>query len=121
MRPVRLPVDRMVTYARDHRGKTVGAELLVLCFAVGAAVIALWCHVRWPRLTPRSNRRLLIHVVAAFGVLQLVTAAPYGVIGTPRLVAVMLVVALVVGALTYAFLAALWVVQALANALRGMT
>ena len=98
----------------------MGTELLTLCFAVGAVLLAVWCRLRWPGLTPQSHRGLLIHVFGAFVLMRVLLATPDAALSGPRLLAISLVVVLVVGALTYAFLATLWLMQALADALRGM-
>jgi hypothetical protein len=98
----------------------MGTELLTLCFAVGAVLLAVWCRLRWPGLTPQSHRSLLIHVFGAFMLLRVLLATPDAALSAPRLLAISLVVVIVVGALTYAFLTTLWLLQALTDALRGM-
>ena len=83
----------------------------------GAAVLALWIYVRWPRLTPSKLVNVLVHVCAATaaavlcrGVVPLV-AGP----GTiPAAFAAVFVVALPV--LVYVLLTALWTMTALRSA-----
>ena len=92
---------------------------LIAALAIGAALLALWCFVRWPRLAPATARGAVLHAILAFGAMQL-AATGLGVAAETSLNgAVLALIALVVPALTYAFLAALWMLRLFAGAPRG--
>ena len=93
---------------------------LISSVTIGTALLAVWCLVRWPRLAPQTFRGAMLHGLVAFGVLQ-VSAMGLGVAaGVTRALAAMALIALVVPALTYAFLAALWVMRLFAGTLKGV-
>ncbi len=77
----------------------------VLALAAGAALLALWIHVRFPALAPERLPRAVAHLVLAFVLLQL---AP-GLGGSLAMVVGLFLV--VLPALTYAMLCSLWLIQ----------
>ncbi len=83
----------------------------VLALAVGAALLALWIHARFPWLAPERLGRTLVHVAAAFLVLQLTVQ-----VGDSTLTVAALFL-LVLPALVYAQLCMLWVVRLAQTAL----
>ena len=78
-------------------------ELFVLALAVGAALLAMWLHTRFPDLGPQKPGRLIVHIVAA---LVLLNAIPG--IGGSTLAAYAVVFGFVLPALVYTFLATIW-------------
>lgn len=83
----------------------------VFALAVGAALLAVWIHVRFPALAPERLGRTLAHAVVAFALLQL--APP--LVGPAALLAGVFLV--VLPALVYALLSAIWMLRHLQTAL----
>jgi hypothetical protein len=87
-------------------------QTLVLVLALGAALLALWIDVRFPRLAPQDFRTAALHVLAALLTVQLLLASGathWGSASPAAMVASMMTVSL--PALTYEFLAALWLIK----------
>ena len=84
----------------------------VLVLASGAALLALWLHVRFPALAPERLGRTVAHVAFAFALLL---AVP-GIGGSPVTVLAGLF-GLVLPALVYALLCAIWMLQHFQTAL----
>jgi hypothetical protein len=77
----------------------------VVALAIGAALLAAWTHARFPSLAPERLGRTLAHLVAASVLLNL---AP----GFGQLVgAFAAVFLLVLPALVYALLSAIWMLE----------
>ena len=87
-----------------------GTFMVVL--TLGAGLLALWLHARFPALAPESIGRAIVHAAAAFVLLQ--TAAA---LGTASLTAFATVVLLVLPALVYALLCTIWILKAAQTAL----
>lgn len=83
----------------------------VVALAAGAALIAAWCHVRFPSLAPERLGRTMLHLVAA---VALVSLAPTAASGHSLFVALFCVV---LPALVYAFLSTLWMLRLAQTAL----
>jgi hypothetical protein len=81
-----------------------GGTFLV-ALVVGAAALALWLHVRFPGLAPKSLRRRGFAAVAAFLLVGVVPVAATAL----SLLGVFLPV------LVFSFLTALWLLQVLAD------
>jgi hypothetical protein len=81
-------------------------EMFVLALAVGAGLLAMWVHVRFPKLAPARMVNTLFHTGAAF-VLLMLTPGLGG--ATPAGFA--LVFMFVLPALVYALLCTLWVLK----------
>lgn len=92
---------------------------LLLPLACGAALLALWSYVRWPGAAPRSFRGAILHVLLAFGLLQLGTLPLEAAAGSSTGVAVLALLGVILPVLTFAFLASLWVMRLFADALNG--
>jgi hypothetical protein len=92
---------------------------LLLGLALGAALLALWSHVRWPRAAPRSFRGAVLRVLVAFGLLQVGTVPLDAAAGTSTGIVVLAIVGVVVPLLTFAFLASLWIMRLFAETLKG--
>jgi hypothetical protein len=78
----------------------------VMALTVGAALLALWTHVRFPSLAPERLTRTIAHVVAAFALL--LTLPGLGHSPTTVLAGVFL---LVLPALAYALLCTIWMLK----------
>jgi hypothetical protein len=76
----------------------------VLVLAAGAALLAMWTHVRFPSLAPERIGRTVMHSVGAFVLLKLAAGAP-----SEASVLVPLFL-LVLPALVYALLCVIWVI-----------
>lgn len=94
-------------------------QTYVICMAVGAAVVALWINVRFPRLMPWKMGRLLIHLVLALVAVQAVSPAMGSVLSL-RIPAASLaaVFAIAFPVLVYNFLVGAWLIR-LAQASAG--
>ena len=77
----------------------------VLALAAGAGLLAMWVHVRFPSLAPERLGRTILHAATAFALLKL--TAVFGESPT----AFALVFLIVLPALVYALLCAIWVLQ----------
>lgn len=94
--------------------------MLIAALAIGAALLAVWCYVRWPRLAPKTIRGVVLHSILAFGAMQLAaTGLGFAADSSAQAAAFGLIV-FVVPALTYGFLAAFWLMRLLAGAVKGV-
>ena len=80
--------------------------LFVLALAVGAGLLAVWAHARFPGLAPERLGRTILHAAAAFGLLQLTA-----LFGEGSATAIATVFLYVLPALVYALLCTIWVLQ----------
>jgi hypothetical protein len=80
-----------------------GTFLIVL--TAGAALLAMWLHVRFPSLGPDRMARAVVHAAAAFVLVRVAGGVGDSLTG---FAAVML---LVLPALVYALLCTIWVLQ----------
>jgi hypothetical protein len=85
---------------------------------VAAAVLALWVVARYPRLGPKSIRSALAVLCAAFVVMQLSSLGVVPLLGLPHGVYLTLFCC-VLPSFFAGFLAAAWLMRALAGALGG--
>lgn len=90
-------------------------EVFALALACGAAALALWVHVRAPKLEPGSLRVLALHAVVAFVLMQLIPAS-----GGSVAFAYVVVFAVALPLLVYAFLVAIWFLRLLQNVATSM-
>ena len=98
----------------------MSASTFPLVLAVGAALLALWVHVRFPNLGGGGWRRVLVHMAAGFVILQALmpTALSNAVeVGAPG-VAVAAAMGIALPAFTYVFLSSIWFLR-LAQGLLG--
>jgi hypothetical protein len=75
----------------------------VLALAAGAALLALWTHVRFPSLAPERIGRTVIHSASAFVLLKVAAGVEAGATAAVPLFL------LVLPALVYALLCVIWV------------
>jgi hypothetical protein len=92
---------------------------LLLPLALGAALLALWSYVRWPDVAPKSFGRAIVFVLLAFGLLQLGTLPLDAAVGASPGLVVLALLGVILPVLTFAFLAALWVMRLFADAIKG--
>jgi hypothetical protein len=97
----------------------LGIHGFVLTLAVAAALLALWCHVRWPGAAPATWAAGALRVLAGFLLLQVGVIVLEQAVGISPGMALLAVVGVVVPALTFAFLTSLWVLKLFADELRG--
>lgn len=109
-----------VDAAGDWRFGTIssGGQLL-LAITAGAALLALWCYVRWPSTAPPTLRGAVLRALIALPLLQVAAVTLGAATGRSRELTLLALLVVVLGALTYAFLATLWVFRLFADALKG--
>lgn len=92
----------------------------LIALTVGAGALALWIHVRFPDLAPKSIRIAVVHVGAALLVGQLVAPAAHTLLpdGNAMLHGLLVTFAFGLPALIYALLSSIWVIQIAQGALR---
>jgi uncharacterized membrane protein len=100
----------------------VTGTLFLVCFALGAAALALWALVRLPGFAPSSIRGALLHVGASLVFMHL--AVPFGITYAADRGTTLAVLAGVLGAalpaLTYVFVATLWALRVAQDAMPGL-
>jgi hypothetical protein len=82
-------------------------SMFVLALTGGAGLLAMWIHARFPRLAPERMAPSLLHALMAFALL-LLTEASVGE-GSGALFAA--IMCLVLPALVYALLCAIWILR----------
>ena len=84
----------------------MSSSAFVFVLSIGSALLALWIHVRFPKLAPENVGKTLLHTGLAFALLRL---SP-GMVESP-LMALITIVVLVVPALSYALLCSIWMLK----------
>ena len=97
----------------------MGIHVFVLTLAVAAALLALWCHVRWPGAAPAGFVAGALRLIAGFLLLQLGVLVLEAAVGVSFGMALLAIVGVVVPVLTFAFLTSLWVLKLFADSVRG--
>jgi ABC-type Fe3+-siderophore transport system permease subunit len=102
-------------------GTEVGlsSSTFAVCSLLGAAAVAVWLDLRFPRLTPATVKSILLHVGGALVAAQLLSPLAFHFLTGSRASTLAVVFVVALPALTYALLVALWVLRFLANASRG--
>jgi hypothetical protein len=85
----------------------MSVQLFVAALATGAALLALWLHVRFPKLAPASAVRTIVHLALA-GVVLFFFVPETGGSASAAFSAAFLVV---LPGLVYAFLASIWMLR----------
>jgi hypothetical protein len=80
---------------------------------IGLGLVALWLHVRYPRLRPGSITRALAHVAVSFGAFALLPSA------LDILPQLFLALALLIVSLTYVLLSWVWLLARILQDLSG--
>jgi hypothetical protein len=85
-------------------------EMLEPAMFVGLGLVAVWAHLRFPRLRPGSLLRAILHVAASFGVFALLPAAVSVLLplAPSPAQARYFVLALLIPALTYVLVSWIW-------------
>ena len=99
----------------------MSTNAFVAVMAFGAALLALWCHVRWPGAAPRSLTSAVLRVFAGLALLQVGLFALDVVAGMSPGVVLLAIVGVVVPVLTFSFLSGLWILKVFADQLHGVT
>jgi hypothetical protein len=97
----------------------MGIGGLLLGFAVGAALLALWCHVRWPGAAPANLLGAGLRALLGFVLLQVGVIVLERAVGASTALALLALVGVILPVLTFAFLTSLWVMKLFADALKG--
>jgi hypothetical protein len=97
----------------------MGIAGLLLAIAFGAALLALWCYVRWPGAAPGSLTGAVLRALLGFALLHVGAVGLESAAGASTGFAVLAVVGVVVPILTFAFLTSLWIMKVFADALKG--
>ena len=87
----------------------------IAALAIGAAAIALWAEVRFPKLGPDRVVGALLHLLAATVAAQLVVPAALDAVAN-KILAVFLIA---LPTLIYIFLTAIWIMKLARNAMGG--
>ena len=90
----------------------MSSNAFVCLLSFGSALLALWVHVRFPKLAPEQIGKTLLHTGLAFALLRL---SP-GMVESPTM-AIITIVVLVVPALSYALLCSIWMLKHVQTAL----
>ena len=95
------------------------SQQLLIAFTIGTAALALWSYVRWPGVAPATMNGAVLRVVIAVALLHgSLGMLKLGIEAFPTL-AIVLVVAVVVPVLTFAFLSSIWLMKVCADRMRG--
>jgi hypothetical protein len=95
----------------------MSAQAILLCYAAGAAALALWWVARFPRVGPHRPTGALAAMLGAWAGMTLALALFDGVAGTGRYGAAAAMTLLVLPALTAAF----WATACLLRSLLAST
>ena len=106
-RPRRFPLS-----LKALEGKHMSKELFVLALAVGAALLAVWTHARFPKLAPERMGKTLLHTGVAFVLLKLTPG-----LGDSTLAMFPGVFLILLSALVYGLLCSIWVLKLAQTAL----
>jgi hypothetical protein len=90
----------------------VSNQVFVLALAAGAGMLALWIHVRFPKLSPERMGKTLLHTGFAFVLLQLTPG-----LGDTAVSMFMGVFLFILPALVYALLCTIWMLRLCQTAL----
>lgn len=97
----------------------LSAQLFAFCFLGGAAAVALWIDVRFPRLAPQSIRGATLHIGATLVVAQILVPLATAALTGSRALALLATFAVGFPSLVYSLLAAIWVLRLAHAGLRG--
>jgi hypothetical protein len=97
----------------------LSSQLFAYCLLGGAAAIALWVDVRFPRLAPQSMRAAMLHIGATLVVAQIVLPLATSVLTGSRALALLATFAVALPSLVYCLISAIWVIRLAHAGLRG--
>ena len=90
--------------------------LVITAIGVGSAVIALWVHVRFPKLAPEEYRYVVLHLMGAHVVARSVVPTGMSLVASRPLVAVF---GVALPGLVYLFLSWIWLIRLAQQSLGG--
>ncbi len=90
--------------------------LVIAAIGVGSAVLALWVHMRFPKLAPEEYRIAIFHLLGAHIVARSIVPGGMTLFTGQPLVAVF---AVALPGLVYVFLAWLWLIRLAQQSLGG--
>jgi hypothetical protein len=98
-------------------------EIFPSAVLVGMGVVAMWVHVRFPRLRPQSIHRIFLHVVLSFGLLCFGPPLSHAVVRAHPGVdaAVVFFLAVVVPLVGYLLLSWVWLFTRVVDDVRSRT
>jgi uncharacterized membrane protein len=94
-------------------------QSFLLTVGLGAAAIAVWVYVRFPKLAPANLQAALLHVGAALLLGRIIAPAALQSSGDSAASLLVVVLGVILPALVYAFLAGFWVIRLCQGMLRG--
>jgi hypothetical protein len=97
----------------------LGVAGLLLAIVAAAALLALWCFLRWPGAAPSKFVDAIVRVIVAFTLLQVGVVVLDAAAGASHAAAVLAVVGVVAPVLAFMFLASLWIMKLFADQLKG--
>ena len=99
----------------------MSGTLFLVAFALVGAALAWWVDVRLPALGAENMRAAIIHVGVSVAVAQLlVPAALHFLLDGSQTVALLAIFGIALPALTYSFLAAIWMIKLVRGLLGGL-
>jgi ABC-type uncharacterized transport system permease subunit len=107
--------------ATDGATEAFKQEMLEPAMLIGLGAVAVWTHVNYPRLRPRSLVRAILHVAISFGAfatLPAVVGFLLPLVPSPAQ-ARFIVLVLLIPTLTYVFLTWVWLIARILNDLGG--
>ena len=98
----------------------MSVSLFLVCLAVGAGAIALWVDARLRRFAPSTLRTVLLHIGASIVIGQLAVPGLTTLLtsGDSQVYTLVAIFAVGFPALTYCFLASIWLIKTLQASLR---
>ena len=100
----------------------MNSTLLVLVFALGAGVLAMWVEARFARFTPESMKARFFHMALALAFVQLSVPVMRLVVGNGQSVtrAVFGLVYVFLPPLVYSFLTSIWLLKLVTEGRRSV-
>jgi hypothetical protein len=90
----------------------MSSTTFLVALMIGAALVAMWIHVRFPKLAPDHLGKTLLHTGIAFALLQL---SP-GFVESP-VMALVAIVLVVLPAFVYTLLCTIWMLRHMQTAI----
>lgn len=99
----------------------MNAGVVVVFICLGAAAIALWVDVRFPRIAPRAVRSIVIHAALAVVAGKLLAPAGMSLLldAKSTVLTMIAIFGVAFPALMYAFLVAVWTIKTAQGFLGG--
>jgi hypothetical protein len=101
-------------------GFFMSAGTFVIALGVGAALLAFWVQLRFPKLAPQTLAWAIFHLVVT-AVLAQLTKAVFNAVDQEPVTTIGLVFGLALPTLIYAFAAGMWLIRIAQGAMGRMT